>query len=190
MEEKIVEGYTPEEVEAIRKKDRFYNRARRAVGVSIVSFFGAALISFTGFLPLAITGGALTDKQTALVDDLCSSSEEYHEIYTEQLNGLRSDLVSNEITDKQYMESVEKLNSKEHKREVLFTLSDVDLTVFNNKEQTLEKVIKARDVFTSICLGNLGMIIPISVLGDRIRENHFNYREEHKYVLYEAEKEY
>ena len=185
MEEKKIEGYTPEEVEAIRKKDRFYNKARRAVSVSIASFFGAALILLAGTMITGITSGVLTDKQTALIDELCNSSSEYNELYTKQVNGLRSDLVNNKITDKEYMESIDKLNSKEHKREVLTTLSDIDLTDFNQKEERFSKWDKALNITGKIALSCASINIPLCCIGDYIKRKDSQHYEKYEDVLCE-----
>ena len=168
MEEKKIEEYTPEEIAAIRKKDRFYNKARRAVAITMLSLFGAAFVFLAGTMVTGITHGVLTDKQTALLDELCNSSAEYNELYSKQVDSLRSNLVNNKIIDEEYIQSVDKLNSKEHKRKVLFTLNDVDLTEYNERQAKLDNVIKAREVFTSISLGSAAMTFPFCVLGDRI----------------------
>ena len=119
MEEKKIEGYTPEEVEAIRKKDRFYTKARRTVGITLLSLMGAALFFTVGGTASAITELILTDKQEALVEELSTSSSEFVEYHTNTINSLRTDLLNNKITDQEYIDGITKLNSIEHKREVL-----------------------------------------------------------------------
>lgn len=189
MEEKKVEENTPEEILKIHKKNNSFYKARRNVQLTFVSFFAAAFISVAGLLPSCLIAESLTNKQAELVDDLCNSSVEYHELYTNQLNGLRSDLVSNKITDSEYIESVKDLNSEKHKKEVLFTLNDVDLTEYYDKQQALETTIKIRTVFAVLGMGASAVTMPLLTARHILEDKHFKYKEKYKEILLAPEDE-
>lgn len=77
-------------------------------------------------------------EETALIEELGEQSQEFKDTIAFELNDNQNKFLNGEISSHEYENKVNKLNSKEHKRDVLSNVSDVDLTELENLQSDIK----------------------------------------------------
>lgn len=112
------------------------------------TLLASSLIAMGGTCVKVAAIAQKSHEQMALIEELGEQSQEFKDTIAYELNDNQNKFLNGEITSREYENQVSKLNSKEHKREVIYNVSDVDLTNI----QDLQKEMKAEEIKMAHCL--------------------------------------